>query len=399
VIEQWRRRGEAMLAKPVIIDVLIVGLLALSLLIELGAGWLFHYSKLLHHWRLVLLLTVPMVLVFLLRRRVPMFVWAVACAVQAIGILVLGFVTNPWPGSFTAEWSMYVAVYAVAARKSWRWAAFAVLAGVFAFFPIAAKFRCECMIQLGTFLSFAAIAGASAAAATKLIEELRWRAGVLQRTREERLQLAVEQERSQVARDLHDVVAHGVTVMVVQAGAARMVARTDPQRAGEILDGAKAAAVDAITELRSLVGTLSDTDGDRAASSLPSSRDIPSLVEREVASGEPIALAVTGAPDGLDDAMELSLYRIVQEALTNARKHAPGAHGNVVLRYTFDWVEVEVTNGPPAVHAGHQVQGFGRGLIGIRERAALFGGEASAGPTSDGGFRVSARLPLNLVPA
>src|SRR5437867_2277492 len=266
-----------------------------------------------------------MVLVAAFRRRAPVLVWAVASAAQFTGVLIIGFETNPWPGSFTAEWAMYVGVYAVAARKSWRWAVIAVLAGTFAFFPITAKFRCECMIQLGTFLSFAAIAGASAAAATKLIEELRWRAGVLQRTRGERLQLAVEQERSVVARDLHDVVAHAVTVMVVQAGAARMVARTDPQRAAEILDGVKSVAADAVSELRSLVGSLEEDGGERPSALPPSSRDISSLVQGEAVRGEAVDLDIIGRPDGLDAAMEVSLYRIVQEALTNVRKHAPGA--------------------------------------------------------------------------
>src|SRR5207244_12583696 len=111
-------------------------------------------------------------------------------------------------------------------------------------------------------------------------------------------------------------------------------------------------------------------------------------------------LDLTGDPHLLDPAMEMSLYRIVQEALTNVRKHAPMARAHVTLRYLAPQVEVEVVNGPRVPSAKtDSLPGFGRGLIGIRERAALFDGEASAGPTVEGGFRASARLPLQLVPA
>ena len=145
MIERLRRQSGALLANPILVDGLVVSLLTLSLTIslaiELGAGWLFHNPVLSKNWWVALALTVPMVLVAAFRRRAPVLVWAVASAAQFTGVLIIGFETNPWPGSFTAEWAMYVGVYAVAARKSWRWAVIAVLAGTFAFFPITAKLR------------------------------------------------------------------------------------------------------------------------------------------------------------------------------------------------------------------------------------------------------------------
>jgi signal transduction histidine kinase len=209
-------------------------------------------------------------------------------------------------------------------------------------------------------------------------------------TREERVRRAVVAERSRIARDVHDMVAHGVTLMVIQAGAARWLFESDPPRAELALGSVERAGDEALRELHALVGSLGDA-ADRGHEPLPAGEHLTvrSLVGEAVESRMRVELIVYGEPHRLPAGLEVSLYRIVQEALTNVRKHAPGASTRVVLRYTPEGVEVDVTDaGGRGALDQPAVPGAGQGLIGIAERAALFGGRAEAGPTGEGGFRV-----------
>ena len=346
--------------------------------------------------KLVFVIAVATVLVMLFRRHAPFTVFLAVTAMQFAVIIR----TNV-PPPFTAEWCLYICTYTVGSMKNLRWVVAAVAIATLSWWVLASPIRCACMIQLGTFMTFAAIAGVSIGAGSKLIRELRQQSKLLEATRNERQRLAVEQERSRVARELHDVVAHAVTVMVIQAGAARMVARNDPMRANAALVRVEAMAGEAVRELDTLVGSLGRNAAPETIWRPPSGlAGIRALVELEQATGLDVDLHLEGEPHPLDPAIELSLYRIVQEALTNAHKHAPGAAVRVSLRYQPGSVRVDITNPvPPHGPSLSAPFGFGRGLIGIHERASLFGGDAAAGPTSEGGFQVLARFPLAPVPA
>ncbi len=201
---------------------------------------------------------------------------------------------------------------------------------------------------------------------------------------------AVSLERLRIARELHDVVAHHVSAMGVQAGAARRMLDRDPEKASDALRHVEQSARDAIGELRSLVVTLrSEDDG---ASAAPDVDALPALVEAARESGQQVELHTVGDPRAVTPMVGLTAFRIVQEALTNARKHAgPVAQVDVRVRYLDDVVEVEVTDdgrgGGPGTH------GAGAGLMGMRERVAALGGSLEVGPRSRGGWLVRASIP------
>jgi len=201
---------------------------------------------------------------------------------------------------------------------------------------------------------------------------------------------AVEAERARIAGELHDVVTHNVSVMVVQAGAARSVLDSSPEQAREALLAVEASGRTAMSELRHLLGLLAPAGEDKdLLVPQPGAGQVPSLVERVRAAGLSVELTVTEARD-LPPGVDLAAYRVVQEALTNVIKHAGTARAAVALEYRPDDLLITVTDdGRPATEAGG-----GRGLIGLRERIGLYGGELDAGPRPGGGWRVRARIPL-----
>ena len=200
---------------------------------------------------------------------------------------------------------------------------------------------------------------------------------------------AVTAERQRIARELHDVVAHSLSVMVVQAGAARRMVATKPERTTEALAAIETTGRNALDEMRHLLGVL------RAAAGPAELAPQPSLTElRALAAADPdlpVAVSVEGEPVPLPAVVDLQAYRIVQEALTNVRKHAGPAHATVRVRYGVDAIELHVDDDGRGASA---VYGGGNGLVGMRERAALCGGELRAGPRPGGGWSVTARLPL-----
>ena len=203
---------------------------------------------------------------------------------------------------------------------------------------------------------------------------------------------AVEAERARIAGELHDVVTHNVSVMVVQAGAARSVLSSAPEQAREALLAVEASGRTAMSELRHLLGLLAPAGGDEELLvPQPGAARVPALVERVRAAGLSVELSVTGARD-LPPGVDLAAYRVVQEALTNVIKHAGTARATVVLEYRPDDLVITVTDdGRPVTEPGGP---GGRGLIGLRERIGLYGGELDAGPRPGGGWRVRARIPL-----
>jgi signal transduction histidine kinase len=210
---------------------------------------------------------------------------------------------------------------------------------------------------------------------------------------------ATEQERARIARELHDVVTHNVSMMVIQAGAARKVVDTTPDQAREALLAIEAGGRAAMTELRHVMGLLTmDSDGPDPAGTTdlmpqPGLDGLPTLIARVRHTGIPVELTTSGRPRPVPPGVELAAYRVVQEALTNTVKHAAGATATVLVEYGADQLRVEVTDTGGASHSPAGT-GNGRGLIGLRERLAVYGGTLRTGPRLRGGYRVDARIPL-----
>jgi signal transduction histidine kinase len=204
---------------------------------------------------------------------------------------------------------------------------------------------------------------------------------------------AAHGERARIARELHDVIAHSVSVMVIQAGGARMVMDSSPERAAASLRSVERAGREALAEMRRLLGVLDGDADPRALAPQPGLADIDELLSRTRASGLATDLRVDGEPARVSPALDLCAYRIVQEALTNVIKHAAPARAEVRVRWEQDALELEISDdgrGPGTVNGASG----GHGLAGMRERAGLHGGSIHAGAGPGGGFTVRARLPL-----
>jgi signal transduction histidine kinase len=203
---------------------------------------------------------------------------------------------------------------------------------------------------------------------------------------------AVRYERARIARELHDIVAHCVSVMVIQASAGQRLTVTDPAQAAEAFDSISEAARQAEAEIGRLVELLDQDSHQRGG---PGVQLIGELVARAGAAGLAVSCRFTGSADGLCDAAADAAYRVVQESLTNALKHAPGAPVDVVIAGAAGQVEIGVVNGPATdPRSGLEHSGGGRGLAGMQERVTACGGQISIGPVEGGGWQVLARLPL-----
>jgi signal transduction histidine kinase len=214
----------------------------------------------------------------------------------------------------------------------------------------------------------------------------------LERERELVTQVAIAEEQARIARELHDIVAHSVSIMVVQAGAARRLIAGSPERAAEALRTVETSGREALTELRQLLGVLSEESREAALAPQPGLAQLDVLVERLRQTGFAVELRREGTPQPLQPGLELAAYRVIQEALTNALKHAGGAPTRVLVRFADGRLDLEVRNARG--QAAPVAEGGGRGLVGMRQRVAVHGGELEAGPLPDGGFAVRARLPL-----
>jgi signal transduction histidine kinase len=220
--------------------------------------------------------------------------------------------------------------------------------------------------------------------------ELHETAALAAEQRELEAQHAVADERRRIAREMHDVVAHSISIMVVQAGGARRILAADPGRAERAAARIRLAGSDALAEMDLLLGVLGTAP---AGAATPTVDGLAGLVDRTREAGLPVTLEVTGVPGALPAGAELAVYRVVQEALTNAIKHAGGATTRVELEWGDAGLELRVADhgdGGPSP----QLAGAGHGLIGMRERIRVHGGELAAGPRAGGGFEVVARLPF-----
>ncbi len=245
---------------------------------------------------------------------------------------------------------------------------------------------------------------AVAAAALALASWLAWRLRA-ERTRaaaaeqaaarkaEAELALAASDERARLAREMHDVVAHTLTVVVAQADGGRFAARNDPASAAQTLETIGEVGRSALTEMRALLGVLRDDGGEAELGPQPSVRDIPVLVAHAREGGLEAAFVTTGTPRPLPIGAGLTLYRIAQESLTNVLKHA-GPVASAYLQLTWGDDDVTLTVSDDGRGAAARDDGSGGGIAGMRQRASVFGGTLQAGPRVGGGFEVRARLPL-----
>ena len=342
-----------------------------------------------------LLVVQSVALVF--RRRWPMAVYSV------VGI---GTVLYAWLGYPEAAGGLGVllAIYTVAAHVPLREAI--VAAGIYivgmalSLIGFARDDGVALDVFLGDFLVnllaliLAFTVGVTIRTRRAYVASLEARAALLEREREENALLAVALERGRIARELHDVVAHSVSVVVVQATAAERQVETDPAAAREAMRNVASVGRDALAEMRRVLGVLRD-DAGAGLVPQPGIDGLRELARTMEDAGLPVELSVQGDERPLPASAALSAYRIVQEALTNTLRHAGPARARVMLRYLPDAVEVRVSdNGAGSIDQPAALEdGGGRGIIGMRERVALFGGELEAGPRPEGGYAVRALIP------
>jgi len=224
------------------------------------------------------------------------------------------------------------------------------------------------------------------------VERAERRAALFVADREARAREAVTEERSRLARELHDSVGHALNVVVLHAGAAQRVIETKPALAREALGSIETAARQALADIERMLGILRPPDDAAGLDAAPGLGQLERLCEQVRAAGLPVDLSLEGEARGLPASLDLTAYRIVQEALTNTLKHAGKTHARVTLRYAAGELDIDVLDDGRGVAPG--VTGGSRGLLGMRERVVAFRGELTAGPRAEGGFAVRARLPL-----
>ena len=217
----------------------------------------------------------------------------------------------------------------------------------------------------------------------------------LEAEQDRRAREAVQDERGRIARDLHDIIGHTLNLIIVQAGAARAVFKSSPEQALESLSSIETTARQSLSDMERMLGILRPPEGEAAPyGPQPGLGQVDRLAEQFTDAGLPVEVNVAGEPHKLPTSLDLSAYRIVQEALTNALKHAGPARARVAISYLTDKLDLDIVDdGQGLGDDGHDASG-GRGLIGMRERVSLFGGELDVGPAAERGFRVHASLPL-----
>ncbi|WP_456297876.1 sensor histidine kinase [Actinophytocola xanthii] len=348
------------------------------------------------------------------RRRFPLAVLLV------VGALYIAAQARQTGDNLVPSIALFLAVYTSGAwernRTVARWSRIAVIVAMFTwlgvgvirylagpqepfedavgpFDPVIAAVLYNVVFNLLYFLSAYFFGDAAWESARRRVQ-LEHRAEQLRRSQEDSTRGAIIAERVRIARDLHDVVAHHVSVMGVQAGAARRVLETDPALASAALRTVEETARTAIGELRGLLGVLrAEADGEPPGETPAGLDQLPELVLRARTAGIEVEHGIFGEPRPVPNAVALSAYRVVQEALTNVVKHARARRAEVRVRYLDAALEVEVTDDGQGVLEGGSTNGFG--LLGMRERIAVHGGELEAGPRRDAGYRVRATFPTH----
>jgi signal transduction histidine kinase len=325
------------------------------------------------------------------RRRTPLAAAAVIAAAIAVDDLVSG-----WNGAVLSFDCAIIAAYSAGANAKQRHAlaALALLLAANLVDALGAPGNRSGNVALGVvvFSLVPWLVGQALRRERHRSVELQKLAAELESQREQRARDAVAVERGRIARELHDIVGHAISLIAVQADAASKLVRRDPERAIEPLDAIQSTSRDALTEMRQLVGLLRDSETEAPLEPQPGIEDVEQLVDDARRFGLAVTFEVSGNSRPLPATLDLAAYRIVQEGLTNVRKHAKDAHAHVRLLYEQNQIRIEVCDngdlgGRPAALGGH-------GLLGIRERVTLLGGSIDARPEPDGGFALRARLPL-----
>jgi signal transduction histidine kinase len=337
----------------------------------------------------ILAVAIPAPLFF--RRRFP---FAAPVAV-GIAVVVASFVDGPFPRyDFIAFLSGCAAVFLLAQRRDRAQAVSGLALGVGV---EAIVVRNDPRGALGELifvsLIFAVVwtIGFTLGRKFEEADEARERAVRAEREREERARIAVAEERARIARELHDVVGHSVSVMTVQASGVRRLLRPDQEREREALLVVERTGREALAEMRRMVGVLRRPEEAPALAPQPSLEHLDRLVEQAREAGLQVDLRIEGKAFELPAGVDLTAYRLVQEGLTNAIKHAQAKRAEVVVQYSDGEVEVTVSDDGRGVGTG---DGGGHGLVGMRERVSVYGGDLDAGPKPGGGYRLRAKLPL-----
>lgn len=354
----------------------------------------------------LLLFTAAMSAPVALRRRHPVGAFAVVVAVGGLGVLLL-------PRPIGADLAIVFLLYALAAYRPRRISVAGLAVCLAGSMVAIAKWLPQHPVHgLYTIGAIAALFATPALLAWLLGDSMQWRrsyyrgleerAARLERERDAQAQIAAAAERARIARELHDVVAHNVSVMVVQADGAAFALETSPEKARQALTAISRTGRQALAEMRSLLGVLRSADDEGAElAPQPGVEQLAGLLEHTRAAGVPVSFTVEGVPRPLPPGAALTAYRIVQESLTNVRKHGgPTVTAAVTLRFCEDQVVIKVTDDGRAGSARGAARaripgdGLGHGLIGMRERVEVYGGTVTAGPRPGGGWRVTATLPL-----
>ena len=348
-------------------------------------GWVFGYDHSPPPVAVGLALLAGAVLIW--RRREPLVILGLSLA-AVLGVTIAG--ASP------AGFAPLVALYTVAAMCERRLslAALALTAPITLVASVAGPADEQLVDPISAVLCSAAAWGLGVYVETRreYRRELERRAALLERERKQLARIAAHEERASIARELHDIVAHSVSVMLVGVRGARDVLRTDPDVADATLGKVETSAEQSLAELRRLLALLREPADEAESRPQPSLAQLDQLVGEYRDAGLPVSLERIGAQRPLPGGFELSVYRIVQEALTNVLKHADAKQVVVTLAFHDSRLDLEVVDdgspqGQDAVVPGH-------GLVGMRERVALLGGELQTGPREGGGFRVAARLPV-----
>jgi signal transduction histidine kinase len=373
----WARR------RPLVVDAMLAAALGL---------WFVREDVLqtedgLARFAIVAGLTAPLAL----RRRAPLAVFGVISLVAFLQWLLVA-------GAFSADLALLVAFYAVAAHEPRRWGV-VVSAAILELGVLLAALKytgnaLASFVVLSAFVVAAGALGVYMRTRRQHIAALHERADQLERERDQQAQLAAAAERARIAREMHDVVAHNLSVMVALADGARLTAAQDPGKAERAMGAVSGTGREALEEMRRLLGVLRDErDDDTPLVPQPGIDALDGLLEQVRRAGLATRLTRTGTPAPVSPGAQLAVYRLVQEALTNTLKHAPRASSaEVRLNYGDDALALEVVDDGAPVAA--PAAGGGHGLAGMRERAAAYGGAVEAGPRRQGGWRVRARIPL-----
>jgi len=388
-VSAWLRRHQTIVDLMLMLPLTVLSLAIRPKHAPLYVGGMQHEISLPIHISLALVMCVPLIW----RRQWPRVTFVV--------ITLMAFVQ--WVaeiGTSVNDIAVLIAMYTIAAQCALRWALAAglvaelgVIMSIYQFAKTGkAPEEWHNLLPQSIFVWGVCLCGLYISTRRKYTLSLEERAKRLERERDAQAEVAAATERARIAREMHDVIAHSVSVMVIQADGASFTVETDAARAKRAMQAIGATGRQALMEMRRMLGVLREGGGQAVLAPQPGVAQLSELVGQIRGTGLPLELVVSGAEFPLPGGMELAIYRIVQEALTNVMKHAgPSASARVELHYGDQAIEVRIRdNGRGATFS----DGRGHGLLSMRERVAVYGGHVSAEPVPGGGFEVIARLQV-----